>query len=243
MMMSELETTAQVAPRPIGQLVQHGIIRIMRSAPILMLFSFAILFVAFAIPDFYPSAWGHYDGSELYSNIFLVASSFLLCFVFPALIAKFLFKEKLATLGLIFPQQKIVASMLTVLALLILLPCIYWLTKQHEFQTFYSLKDPRYAVIAFMNVVLFPIYYFAEEFFYRGFLFLGLWKRVRWHSFWVTDLFFAFAHLGKPGLEILLSMFASVIFNVLTLSTRSILPAFITHFIMGITMLGVVNLR
>ena len=83
-------------------------------------------------------------------------------------------------------------------------------------------------------MVLFPFYYIGEECFFRGFLFLGLWRRVRWHSFWITDVLFTLAHIGKPGLEILLCIPASIIFNCLTLFTRSIVPAVIVHTIMGI---------
>ncbi len=114
-------------------------------------------------------------------------------------------------------------------------------SKQPEFQATYALGQPSIKKLILLNTVLFPSYYFSEEFFYRGFLFLGLWRRIKWHSFWVTDFIFAFAHLGKPGLEILLSMFASVVFNILTLSTKSIYPALITHWVVGCTFILLIN--
>ena len=87
-----------------------------------------------------------------------------------------------------------------------------------------------------VQCIFLPLYYFSEEFFFRGFLFLLLWKKVRWHSFWITDILFAAAHILKPGLEILLCIPASVIFNVLTLYSRSIVPALMVHLIVGMSL-------
>jgi membrane protease YdiL (CAAX protease family) len=64
---------------------------------------------------------------------------------------------------------------------------------------------------------------------------------VKWHSFWITDVLFTFSHLGKPGMEILLCIPASVVFNCLTLGTRSFFPAAVVHFVLGTVLFLVVN--
>ncbi|MDR3492926.1 MAG: CPBP family intramembrane metalloprotease [Gammaproteobacteria bacterium] len=224
-------------------LIINYIFKFFKSTTVLLGFSFAFIHLAFYTPHFYPARLGEFNEQKLASIIFLVGFTFLIFFILPAIAGKYILQEKLKNLGLAFPEKKLKALLLTLAALLILIPLIVLLTKQPEFQSYYSLKQPKLIEFAFINIALFPFYYFSEEFFFRGFLFLGLWNKIRWHSFWVTDLIFAYAHLGKPGFEILLSMFASVVFNILTLNTKSIYPAMITHWTMGTTMLFLVNIN
>jgi|GEM_PF-1363232 len=212
-----------------------------KSSLVLLGFAFLFLYLAFNTAHFFPTYLGEFDGQKIVSIIFIIIFAFLVCFILPAVASKFVLREDLKDLGLSLPENKTKASFLIVVALLLLVPLLISLTKRPEFQLYYSLKQPSLAELAFLNVFLFPCYYFSEEFFYRGFLFLGLWRRVKWHSFWITDLFFAFAHLGKPGMEILLSMFASVVFNVITLNTKSIYPAMIVHWTMGTTLIILIN--
>ena len=215
--------------------------RFFKSSFVLLGVAFVTLDLAFKADQFFPKQLGTFDGQKITSIVFLVLFTCLVCFALPAATSKLFLREKLKDLGLIFPPNKLKALLLILAALLLLLPFIFILAKRPEFQRHYSLAQPNLTELIFLNVFLFPLYYFTEEFFYRGYLFLGLWKRLKWHSFWITDIFFAFAHLGKPGYEILLSMFASVVFNVITLSSRSILPAMITHWIMGTTLIILVN--
>jgi len=75
------------------------------------------------------------------------------------------------------------------IGLAILLPWIIFFAHQTEFKG-YSFGTPTLPKYILILGVLFPLYYIGEEFFFRGFLFLGLWKRVGWHSFWITDIIF-----------------------------------------------------
>lgn len=181
------------------------------------------------------------DPDKIISISFVTLYTVLFFLVIPLLINKFILKENLKNLGLMIPEKKIRALVLTLLGLLILMPPILHLAKRPEFQAFYSFGKISLGASVFMQLVDFPIYYFSEEFFFRGFLFITLWKRVGWHSFWITDIIFTLAHLTKPPLELLLSIFASVVFNILTLNTKSIYPALVVHYCMGIALVISVN--
>jgi membrane protease YdiL (CAAX protease family) len=155
-------------------------------------------------------------------------------------VAKVIFREKLSNLGMRMPQGKAKTVLLVILALAVLTPSIYLLSKLPDFKSYYSLKHPSLLRMSLM-ITLLPLYYFAEEFFFRGFLFLGLWHRIGWHSFWITEIIFTLSHLHKPVIEILLCIPASVIFNCLSVYTRSFYPALMVHSSIGIFCLLVVN--
>ncbi len=174
------------------------------------------------------------------SLIFYIVFSLLLFCTIPAVANKLVFQMDFKSLGLTFPEKKWSSLFLTLLAILIFVASFYFLAKHTDLKTYYTLKNPTFFQLMSM-IFLFPIYYFAEEFFFRGFLFMGLWRRVRWNSFWITDIIFTLSHIGKPGIEILYCIPASVVFNALTLYSRSIYPAFITHFMLGIINIIMVN--
>ena len=164
-------------------------------------------------------------------------SSYNLCwfFVLPAAFHFFIRREKLKEMGIAFPHNIKIAVMLIVAALSFLLPFMIFFSTQYAFQD-YSMGAMPVATFIFSVTVFFPLYYIGEECFFRGFLFLGLWKRIGWHSFWITDVLFTLFHLGKPWPEVWLCIPASIILNGLTLLTRSMVPAIIVHSMMGITL-------
>ena len=215
--------------------------RILQSANILILLSLVFIYFSFNTVNIYSKYIGTFDTNTITSCSFLGMYSFLCYFIFPVITAKFFFREKIKDIGLTFPKNVKLAVFLSILALLILLPFMVYFTSLKDFQHYYSLNKMSSLKIIFLQVSLFPVYYFAEEFFFRGFLFLGLWKRVRWHSFWITDVIFTAAHITKPGLEILLCIPANIVLNFLSLYTKSVYPPFIVHCIMGITLSVLVN--
>ena len=93
-----------------------------------------------------------------------------------------------------------------------------------------------------VQLLILPPYYFCEEFFFRGFMFMGLWKKINWHSFWVTDIIFFYSHLGKPPLELIFALPVGIVLNYITLRTKSVYPAIIVHCIAGIFLNSLVYL-
>lgn len=157
----------------------------------------------------------------------------LISFAIPAFYSKLVCKTNLTHLGLIAPKMTFNTLLLTGMAFLFFIPSVYLLLMHSSMKTFYTLKHTN-AYELMVLIGLTPLYYFTEEFFFRGFLFLSLWQRLKWHSFWITDIIFTLSHIGKPGLEILFCIPASVAFNALTLYTKSIYPAILVHSSIGI---------
>jgi membrane protease YdiL (CAAX protease family) len=216
------------------------IARFFKSSAALILFALYFLYLAINTNVYYTTYFGVFDANQAPSLVFFILFSALILFILPAIVSKVILKDKLRSLGLALPKGKMKTVLLIIGALIILAPSIYLLTEQSQFKHYYTLKHATIQQVITMSL-LFPCYYISEEFFFRGFLFLGLWKRIGWHSFWITEIIFAVSHLNKPGMEILLCIPASVVFNCITLYTRSIFPAFIVHTTLGILILVLVN--
>lgn len=204
------------------------------SAYALVIFSCLLLYIQMLAPYFLPAHFGAFTLQKTTHFIYFIAFNLFWCVAIPITANKLVLKDNLAFLRM--PKNKMTAILLTCLALLLLVPFMYYFSKQADFRTYYYLGHNSVAKIVLIDFLLMPLYYFSEEFFFRGYLFLGLWRRVGWHSFWITDIIFTIAHMNKPGLEILLAIPASVIFNLLTLKTKSIYPAVIVHTTMGIVL-------
>lgn len=212
------------------------IYRFRQSSYLLILFAISVIFCQFAYPDFlFKVAPTYQDGSKFLSLLIYDLYSCVLMFILPALFCRFMWSESLAENGLQFIKNYNSVFFIG-FALTLLVPEILYFSHLETFRKIHSSNHVSNTQFFFTQFITLPAYYISEEFFFRGFLFLGLWKRVRWHSFWITDIVFTFAHLGKPGLEILMCIPASIVFNIITLGTRSIIPAFIVHCTLGILM-------
>ncbi len=214
-----------------------------KSTPVLIGLSILLVFIEFNVGTVFSRQFNRiFNIREVAPFTYLVAYTFVFLFFLPLLVRKYLAKTSLRDLGLRFPENKKKALLFMFFALLILIPVAYYSAQFKTVQRFYSLKDtPLYFV--FFLLLAMPPYYFAEEFFFRGFLFLGLWRNLGWHSYWVTEMIFTWAHTGKPMIELLISFPAGMVLNYLTLHTRSIYPAMVVHFIVGALLMILVTFR
>lgn len=70
---------------------------------------------------------------------------------------------------------------------------------------------------------------FGWEFFFRGFILFGYARVFKDHALWLHAVPFALAHLGKPGLETLSTIFGGFVFGLVAWRSRSFLYAFLIH--------------
>jgi uncharacterized protein len=177
----------------------------------------------------------HINLEQADSIIFFLCYTIILFFIAPLIFARVLLREKQQALGLRAPDNIAKAWALFIIALPISLYCMHALAKTPAFQAYYGFSHHvtfiRFLMIQFTLLV---IYYVPEEFFFRGFLFMLLFKRIGWHALWITEIFFALAHLYKPMMEITYAIPVGIILNLLTLWTRSIVPAYFFHCCLGI---------
>lgn len=83
-------------------------------------------------------------------------------------------------------------------------------------------------------VGLYGLYYLAFEFFYRGFLLRTL--EPAWGlsaAIWTQTVASTLVHLGKPALETLGAVPMGLLFALITVRSRSVLPAVSVHLIIG----------
>jgi membrane protease YdiL (CAAX protease family) len=221
---------------------QSALLKFFKSASVFIAISIAFLYFQYQLPLVYTYYFGHaFHLKQGFTFVFFIGYVLLCLFVLPAATAAFIYKEKLRDIGLRFPENKKMTVFLILLALLLLMPEMIYFSKQKQFQVYYSYGDMHLFKFILIQLILIPVYYFAEEFFFRGFLFVTLWRKVKWHSFWITEVLFTLAHLGKPSLEVLLSIPVSIILNTLVLNSRSIYPAMLVHYSMGTLLNVLVN--
>jgi membrane protease YdiL (CAAX protease family) len=198
----------------------------------LLVFAALLIFLEMILPYFYNLYFGTYEALNNY--IYFLSYTYVCLLLVPYLVCTHWVKLTASDLGLQFPELTIKNIMMIVIAMGLLVPFSYIFSKQQAFQQYYSFGHISLLKFTLFQIFLLPCYYFAEEFFFRGFLFLSLWRLTGWHSFWITDIIFAYAHMFKPLPEIFLSIPASVIFNYLTLKTKSFYPAILVHGTLGI---------
>lgn len=164
------------------------------------------------------------------SAIVLIKSIFFLLLV-PAAIIKYVWGRSVSDFGWTLPSNNKAAMKLAIIALLLFIPVAIALSTLEGFQLRYSSYGAPLSYFLLDAGLFAFLYYIAEGFLFFGFLFFGLWPRLRYHSFWIVSIVFAFLHITKPPLEILFSLFGGLIFCYLSVKTRSIFPAAIVHFI------------
>jgi uncharacterized protein len=85
---------------------------------------------------------------------------------------------------------------------------------------------------------LYGLYFVGWEFFFRGFLSIGLYNRFGFHSVLIANIPFVVLHSGKPLLEGLGSTFAGIALGWLAIRTRSFWYGAILHAAVAWTMDG-----
>lgn len=149
----------------------------------------------------------------------------------PLLVIRKFFKEDLREYGFRLPEDYRETLILVFLAIVLFLPLLFFFGGEDSFQGYYSaVAELTLGKFLVVGVLASLIYYVAEEFLFRGFLFWGLWQRAGYHSFWINGVIFASLHLTKPFAEVVFAFFASLIFCFLSLKTKSFLSAAAVHF-------------
>jgi membrane protease YdiL (CAAX protease family) len=122
---------------------------------------------------------------------------------------------------------------IAILALLVLYPAIT--SPLSQFREYYHHNTSMGLDILGLRILLAALYYLPEEFFFRGFLLFGLRGRVGDQmANCIQAVIFALFHIGKPPLEVLISLPIGYLFGHVTLQTRSFLPSFFMHWVIGI---------
>ena len=155
----------------------------------------------------------------------------LLFFVLPMAIIVLVFRENPRDYGFQLGDWR-AGLVLTLGSIVLIAPVIYFVAR----------SDPAMTGYYGGQLQLLPgpvvVQLFAWEFFFRGWWLFGYARKYGPDAIWLQAVPFALAHLGKPEIETLSTIFGGFAFGWIAYRTRSFLYPFIIHcFVMSFTIL------
>ena len=148
---------------------------------------------------------------------------FLLFFVLPMSIIFFVFRENPRDYGFQLGDWR-AGLVLTLCSIVIMTPILYFLgSSNSSMKEYYNWQ---FTLLPWDMLVQL----FAWEFLFRGWLLFGYARKFGPEAIWLQAVPFALAHLGKPEVETLSTIFGGFIFGWIAYRTRSFLYPFIIHF-------------
>jgi membrane protease YdiL (CAAX protease family) len=145
----------------------------------------------------------------------------ILYLVIPLLIVLIVFREKPSDYGFTFGDWK-TGLMLTAISILLIAP-VLWLTAHGS-----AMKDYYKPQVSGLPWNTF-IDLFGWEFFFRGFILFAYMRRFGAEALWLQAVPFALAHIGKPEIEVLSTIFGGFAFAWVAYRTRSFVYPFLIH--------------
>lgn len=169
-------------------------------------------------------------------------AAFFLMGVFPILIVKFVFREKLSDYGVGWGRRT-----RTIRSFLMLAPILFavgWLSgtgaSGRAFYTVYPYNPAAgvsWNALVLHTISYFCLYYFAWEFMFRGFLLRGLAPTVGFSTaVWIQVVISTALHFGHPASETFGCIAGGLFWGFLALRTRSIFSSWGQHALLGIAL-------
>ncbi len=183
---------------------------------------------------------------SLCENLYWIVGDFCCFFIFPWLIIKFIFKEKLQQYGIksiqVYDRWKYLLP-----ALLLILVISWFITSIESISlTHPVLFEAKYNWNWFIvfELILFG-YIFAWEFLWRGYMLFGLEQKFGWYAVFIQTIPFVILHNGKPAIETFSAIAGGIILGIIAIKTRTILYGVILHFelIFFIDLFSVIRFR
>jgi len=182
------------------------------------------------------SAWLRVSGPEL-SGLVAFGATFALLGVVPALLARPIYGRRAWQLGLGHGDARTGLPLLG-LGAAIAIAVAYASRTSPALTATYPLGSPTLAWQSWIpHIVGYGLYYLGFEYFFRGFLLLGLSPRLGPVAANVLQAgIVTMAHLGKPGIELAAAFPASLLFGWLALRTGSIWYPLGIHWVVGVAL-------
>jgi len=174
----------------------------------------------------------------LYPHLWWACFS-IICYVpLPILIVKLVFGGRLRDYGLrlvLKPRHLALYGAM----LLFMAPIVLYVSTRIDFLNIYPFY--RGASLAPLGAVLvweaaYGAQFVALEFFFRGFLVLGLEKYIGRHAVWVAVVPYCMIHYHKPPLEAFVAIVAGIVLGEVARRTRSILGGVVVHLGVALSM-------
>lgn len=146
----------------------------------------------------------------------------LLYLVLSLLLIIFVLRKSPVAYGFTFGEWK-AGLALTLIGMAISTPIIWWAVQSPNMQAYYAYAlSPLTPLLTFADLI-------GWEFLFRGLLLFGYARAFGANALWLHSVPFAFAHLGKPPLETLSTLFGGFIFGLVAWRTKSFIYPFLIH--------------
>ncbi len=146
----------------------------------------------------------------------------LLYFVLPMLIILLVFRQKPAEFGFSFGDWK-TGIPLTLGGILLIAPVLWWAARGNAaMQDYYKTRLPGLPWSTLLDL-------FSWEFLFRGWLLFGFARKFGPEAIWLQAVPFALAHIGKPELETLSTIFGGFAFGWVAWRTKSFVYPLLIH--------------
>jgi hypothetical protein len=162
----------------------------------------------------------------------------LICLLLlPVVVIRFGLRERIADYGLTLGDWRLWMRHAAAY-LAIVLPVIVIASRAPAFRTYY----PMFALARERPILLIPwelaygAYFFAWEFFFRGFLLRGFAKLFGPATIVVQTIPFVMMHFGKPEAEVYASVIAGLALGVTAYRSRSTYGCWLVHWVCAATM-------
>lgn len=152
---------------------------------------------------------------------------FILYLIIPLLIILLIFRENPAEYGFRLGDWK-AGLALTLIVIAFAVP-ILWVTAKSDpsMQKYYvrllEEKGARLPEYIFLDLI-------GWEFTFRGWLLFGYAKKYGHDALWLQSMPFALAHIGKPEVETLSTIFGGFLFGLVAWRTKSFIYPFLIHY-------------
>lgn len=156
----------------------------------------------------------------------------LFYFVIPMLVILLVFREHPAQYGFQLGDWK-AGLTISLVAILLVAPILWWVARADETMQVYYIGQA--AGLPWNTLADL----FGWEFFFRGWVLFAYARRYGPDALWLHAVPFALAHLGKPGIETLSTIFGGFAFGWVAWRTKSFLyPLLIHWFVSTFTILA-----
>jgi membrane protease YdiL (CAAX protease family) len=154
----------------------------------------------------------------------------ILYLAIPLIFVIFVFREDPREYGLT-PGDWKAGGLITGLAILLIAPVLWLAAHEGTMHAYYERQLGGLPWNTFVDLL-------GWEFFFRGWILFGYARRFGPEALWLQAVPFALAHIGKPEVETLSTIFGGFVFGWIAYRTKSVLYPFLLHwFIASFTIL------
>ena len=147
---------------------------------------------------------------------------FIFYFVIPMLLTLVLFRENPGQYGFSLGDWKLGLTY-TAVGVFLMAPVLYYLGQGSEsMRVYYGWLLPGLPWTTFLDLI-------GWEFFFRGWILFAYLRRFGHDALWLQAVPFALAHIGKPDVETLSTIFGGFAFGWVAYRTKSFVWPFLIH--------------